>query len=250
MKAEIAFKKYANVTYLGFITNQGEKIIMTFCNVRMKNSLLMIAEIPEDITKEVLAQCISGELDTINGKRKADESMPIIDSITFIDEEDNRYYVPNDCLSKFKEHSITLSSGRKISLSENEYQEIAEEIRREDAKTAFLDAIAEYSSRNDEFVNVEDFLKEHIDQASDGFYKKIRTRTSDYDMSAVLNIFRGAYWCVITLKNGSKKEAVLMDSQILMIENGQSVTFKTAKGEKIESEDVWFVEKDELYVMD
>lgn len=250
MKAEIAFKKYANVTYLSFITNWGEEVVMTFCNVRMENPLLMIAEIPEDITKVKLAQCISGELDTINGKRKVDESMPIIDSITFIDEDDNPYYVPDDCLSKFKEHSIVLSSGREISLSENEYQEIAEEVRRADAKVAFLDAIAEYSSRNDEFVNVEDFLKEHIDQASDGFYKRIQTKTSDYDMSAVLNIFRGAYWCILTLKNGTKEEAVLMDSQIFMIESGQPITFKTATGKKIKSEDVCVVEKDELYVMD
>lgn len=69
-------------------------------------------------------------------------------------------------------------------------------------------------------------------------------------METVLNIFRGAFWCDITLKDGSKEEAVLMDSQIQAIENRQSQKLKTAKGDAFNSADVMSLVKDEVYTMD
>lgn len=147
-------------------------------------------------------------------------------------------------------YSITLSSGRVIELAAHEYEQLAEHIRREDAKEQFIDAIEQYAADNKEFSNIEDFLKSHIDQAADWFYKRIRTSTSDYDMDSVLNIFRGAFWCDITLKNGSKEEAVLMDSQIQEIINKNAKKLKTAKGTEFESLDVVELIKDEIYVME
>lgn len=147
-------------------------------------------------------------------------------------------------------YSIVLTSGRIINLTSIEYEQIAEQVRKKDAKEQFISAIEQYAANNKEFANIEKFLKNHIDQIADRFYKRIRTSTSDYDMDTVLNIFRGAFWCDITLKDGSKEEAVLMDSQIQEIANGNKKKLKTAKGIEFDSLDIIELVKDEIYTMD
>ena len=134
--------------------------------------------------------------------------------------------------------------------SDADYEAIAEHVRVEDAKMQFIAAIEKYGTENKEFANVEEFLKSHIDQAAGRFYKRIRTNASDYDMEAVLTLFRGAFWCIVTLKDGTKEEAVLMDSQIFAVENNQPMQLYTATGTIFNTMDVFSLEKDEIYTMD
>lgn len=248
-KLELVAKNIVSeIKYLDFINGSDEIMVFTHDWIINYSSNCMIAEITA--TKDLIASCINGELILINGCNKVCNDTPEIESITFVDEEGNRYYAPKRCFSRFYHRSYTLTSGRVIELTGNEYEQIAEHIRREDAKEQFIDAIEQYAANNTEFANIEDFLKSHIDQAAERFYKKIRTSTNDYDMETVLNIFRGAFWCDITLKDGSKEEAVLMDSQIQAIENRQSQKLKTAKGDAFNSADVMSLVKDEVYTMD
>lgn len=248
-KIELVAKNIVSgIKYLDFINGSDKITVFTHNWIINYSSNCMIAEITA--TKELIASCINGELILINGCNKACNDTPEIESITFIDEKGNRYYAPKQCFSRFYRRPITLTSGRVLELTGNEYEQIAELIRKEDAKEQFVSAIEKYSVDNKEFANIEEFLKNHIDQAADRFYKKIRTSTSDYDMETVLNIFRGAFWCDITLKDGSKEEAVLMDSQIQEIVNKNAKKLKTAKGIEFNSLDVIELVKDEVYTMD
>lgn len=248
IEIEVEQKITAAIKYLDFI-NGADKITVVPHNwITNFSRNCMIAEITS--TKEQIESCISGELILVNGCIKLCPDTPGIKSITFVDEEGNRYYAPKRCFSRFYREPVTLTSGRVIDLTGFEYDQIAEQVRRNDAKEQFIDAIEQYAADNKEFSNIEDFLKSHIDQAADRFYKRIRTSTSDYDMEMVLNIFRGAFWCDITLKDGSKEEAVLMDSQIQEIINKKVQKLKTAKGTEFDSLDVVELIKDEIYVVE
>ena len=248
-KLELVAKNIVSeIKYLDFINGSDEITVFTHNWIINYSSNCMIAEITS--TKEQIESCISGELVLINGCIKLCPDTPEIKSITFVDEDGLRYYAPKHCFSRFYREPVTLTSGRVIDLTGFEYDQIAEQVRRNDAKEQFIGAIEQYAADNREFSNVEDFLKSHIDQAADRFYKKIRTSTNDYDMETVLNIFRGAFWCDITLKDGSKEEAVLMDSQIQEITNKRSQKLKTAKGIEFDSLDVIELVKEEVYIMD
>ena len=51
------------------------------------------------------------------------------------------------------------------------------------------------------------------------------------------------------MKNGSKQEAVLMDSQILQLQNGQIFEFANVNGEKFNSSDVKSLARDDYYTI-
>ena len=139
-------------------------------------------------------------------------------------------------------------NGKNWHFSDADYETLAEHFRMEDAKKKLLAVIEKYGKENKEFSNIAEFLKSHIDQATKLFYEKI---TSDYDMQSVLNYFYGAFWCVLTLKDGRKVEAVLMDSQIdAMIVDNPTWWVYTATGEIFSAMDVLELEKDEIYVME
>lgn len=203
----------------------------------------------KEIDRKEIACLMNGELINVS---MADavmyEDMEIVSMAFYMEDTDENFYLPEKCYDRYIRKEIIFRD-KIIEMTLHDYEEIAEQIRRDDAKKLFLQTINDYTEDNKEFENVRNFLMENIDQASDKFYKKIRTSMDDYDIPAVLNVFRGAYWCDIYMQNGSKQEAVLMDSQILQLQNGQIFEFVNTNGEKFNSSDVKSLVRDDYYTI-
>lgn len=200
----------------------------------------------QPLTKSVLGTILNGQLVHVIHSNK---DVLEISSINFY-EENEEFIMPRSCFARFISHKIILSnSSRILDLNEAEYQEFADIVRLNDSKERFLDAIEGYCEHNTEFINIKEFLVSHIEQATTIFFQKTKSFIGDYDVMAALNIFRGAYWCDVFMKDGTHNEAVLMDSQISELQNGNLIKFKNTHGEEIQSSDICGIEKDEMYTL-
>lgn len=201
------------------------------------------------IDRKGIACLMNGELINVSMTDAGiHEGMEIVSMAFCMEDTDENFYLPEKCYDRYIRKEIIFRD-KIVEMTLHDYEKIAEQIRRDDAKKLFLQTINDYTEDNKEFENVRNFLMENIGRASDKFYKKIRTSMDDYDIPAVLNVFRGAFWCDIYMKNGSKQEAVLMDSQILQLQNGQIFEFANVNGEKFNSSDVKSLARDDYYTI-